>query len=120
MSSARKEKRRYSLPIPVARGLRKLGQDIRSARLRRRIKAAILAERGGISGPTLWKSEKGDPGVSMGMYACVLFSLGMIERLADLSDVRHDNLGLMLEEEKLPERVRGLSKKTPRQGQSHE
>ena len=120
MPSARKEKRRYSLPIPVARSLRKLGQDIRSARLRRRIKAAILAERAGISGPTLWKIEKGDPGVSMGMYACVLFSLGMIERLADLSDVRHDNLGLMLEEEKLPERVRGLSKKTPRQGQSHE
>ena len=112
MSGIQKKKGRYSLPIPVERSLRKLGQDIRAARLRRRIKAAILAERAGISGPTLWKIEKGDPGVSIGMYACVLFSLGMIERLADLSDVRRDDLGLMLEEEKLPERIRGSSKNT--------
>jgi hypothetical protein len=55
----------------------------------------------------------------MGMYACVLFSLGMIERLADLSDVRHDSLGLMLEEEKLPERIRSTSKQA-RPRQSHE
>jgi transcriptional regulator with XRE-family HTH domain len=112
MPGAQRKKGRYSLPIPVGRGLRKLGKDIRAARLRRRIQAAILAERAGISGPTLWKIEKGDPGVSIGMYACVLFSLGMIERLAYLLDVRHDDLGLMLEEEKLPERIRGSSKHT--------
>ena len=35
--------------------------------------------------------------------------LGMIDRLADLSDVRHDELGLVLEEERLPERVRSSS-----------
>ena len=118
MSGAQKKKGRYSLPIPVGRSLRKLGQDIRSARRRRRIKAAILAERAGMSGPTLWKIEKGDPGVSIGMYACVLFSLGMIERLADLSDVRHDDLGLMLEEEKLPERIRSLSRNTKTKAES--
>lgn len=104
--------RLYSLPIPVGRSLAKLGQDIRDARRRRRIKAAILAERAGISSPTLGKIEKGAPGVSMGMYACVLFSLGMIERLAELADVRKDDLGLMLEEEKLPERIRDSSRKT--------
>lgn len=102
--------RHYSLPIPVGRGLRKLGQDMRTARRRRRIKAAILAERAGISSPTLRKIEKGEPGVSMGMYARVLFSLGMIERLAELADVRNDDLGLMLEEEKLPARIRNSSK----------
>ncbi len=46
----------------------------------------------------------------MGMYARVLFSLGMIERLAALADVRNDDLGLMLEEEKLPARIRNSSK----------
>jgi transcriptional regulator with XRE-family HTH domain len=112
MPGEQRKKGRYSLPIPVRRSLRKLGQDIRAARRRRRIQAAILAERAGISSPTLWKIEKGDSGVSIGMYACVLFSLGMIERLADLSDARHDDLGLMLEEEKLPERIRGSSKNT--------
>lgn len=102
----------YSLPIPVRRSLRKLGQDIRGARRRRRIRATILAERAGISSPTLCKIEKGSPSVSIGMYARVLFSLGMIERLADLSDVRRDDLGLMLEDEKLPVRVRGSSRNT--------
>lgn len=110
MSGAKKRKGRHSLPIPVGRSLRKLGQDIRAARLRRRIKAATLAERAGTSRFTLRKIEKGDPGVSMGIYACVLFSLGMIERLADLSDVRRDDLGLMLEEEKLPQRIRSSSR----------
>jgi DNA-binding XRE family transcriptional regulator len=110
MSSVEKTKGRYSLPIPVGRSLRKLGQDIRSARLRRRIKTATLAERAGTSRFSLQKIEKGDPGVSIGIYACVLFSLGMIDRLADLLDVRHDDLGLMLDEEKLPERIRGLPK----------
>lgn len=110
MADTRRTNRRYSLPIPVGRGLRKLGQDMRAARRRRRIKAAILAERAGISSPTLRKIEKGEPGVSMGMYARVLFSLGMIERLATLADVRNDDLGLMLEEEKLPARIRGSTK----------
>ena len=111
MPDAQRTNRHYSLPIPVRRGLRKLGQDIRAARRRRRIKAAILAERAGISSPTLRKIEKGEPGVSMGMYARVLFSLGMIERLAVLADVKNDDLGLMLEEERLPERVRGSSRR---------
>ena len=111
MPATRPVKSGYSLPIPVGRGLRKLGHDIRDARRRRRIKAATLAERAGISGPTLWKIEKGEPGVSIGMYACVLFSLGMIERLAQLADVRHDDVGLMLQEERLPERVRTSSKR---------
>ncbi len=110
MSDARRTNRHYSLPIPVGRGLSKLGHDIRAARRRRRIKAAILAERAGISNPTLRKIEKGEPGVSLGMYARVLFALGMIERLAAIADVKTDDLGLMLEEERLPERVRGSSR----------
>ena len=63
-------------PIPVRRALRKLGQDIRDARRRRRIPVEIMAERASISRTTLSKVEKGDPGVSMGIYARVLFVLG--------------------------------------------
>ena len=96
----------YKFPIPVQRALRKLGQDIRDARRRRRIPTAILAERASISRTTLVKVEKGEPGVSLGIYASVLFVLGMIDRLGDLTDVRHDELGLALEEERLPDRIR--------------
>jgi len=93
-------------PIPVKRALRKLGQDIRDARRRRRIPVEIMAERASTSRTTLSKVEKGDPGVSMGIYARVLFVLGMAERLAELADVRFDTLGLELEEEALPQRIR--------------
>jgi len=94
------------MPIPVRRALRKLGQDIRDARLRRRIPTAVMAERASISRTTLNKIEKGDPGVSLGNYANVLFVLGMAERLGELADVKTDTVGLELEEERLPQRIR--------------
>lgn len=100
-------------PIPVTRALRKLGHDIRNARRRRRIPVAILAERVSISRMTLNKVEKGDPGVSGGTYATVLFALGMADRLADVADPRHDTVGLELEEEHLPERIRLSRRQKP-------
>ena len=57
------------LPLPVRHALRKLGRDIRDARRRRRIPAAIAAQRASISRTTLVKIEKGDPGVAIGIYA---------------------------------------------------
>jgi transcriptional regulator with XRE-family HTH domain len=86
-------------PIPVTRALRKLGHDIRDARRRRRIPVALMAERASISRTTLNKVENGIPGVSLGAYATVLFSLGMADRLADVADPRHDTLGRELEED---------------------
>ena len=101
------------VPIPVARGLRKLGHDIRDARRRRRIPVAILAERASISRMTLNRIEKGDPRVSLGAYATVLFALGMADRLADVADPRHDSVGRELEEEHLPERIRLSRRQKP-------
>ena len=86
--------------------MRKLGQDIRDARLRRRIPTAVMAERASISRTTLSKLEQGGPGVSMGAFANVLFALGMVGRLGDLADVKNDAIGLELEEERLPKRIR--------------
>ena len=95
-----------AIPIPVARALRKLGHDIRDARRRRRIPVTVMAQRASVSRMTLNKVEKGDSGVSFGTYATVLFALGMIERLAGVADPRHDAVGLELEQEHLPERIR--------------
>lgn len=96
----------YSLPLPVRRALRKLGRDIREARLRRRIPAAVVAERASISRTTLFKLEKGDPGVSIGIIGTVLFVLGMGERLSEIADIKRDEQGLALDEERLPKRIR--------------
>jgi len=94
-----------TLPIPVKNALRKLGSDIRDARLRRRIPVAVMAQRAFISRTTLVKLEKGYPGVAIGTYAAVLFALGMIERLRELAEARSDEIGLALEEERLPKRI---------------
>ena len=98
------------LPIPVTRALRKLGQDLRDARRRRRIPSALVAERASISRSTLVKIENGHPGVAMGSYATVLFVLGLTDRLAELADATKDIRGLELEEEHLPQRIRRSQK----------
>ena len=93
-------------PIPVERALQKLGKDLCDARKRRRIPMSLAAERAGISRITLSKIEKGDRGVSLGAYAAVMFTMGMIDRLADLVDQRHDAIGMELDAESLPKRIR--------------
>jgi hypothetical protein len=99
-----------ALPVPVRNALRKLGQDIRDARLRRRVSTLIMANRALIDRKTLRKVEHGDAGVSAGAYATILFVLGMTDRLADLADARFDKVGLALEEERLPKRIRSESR----------
>ncbi len=113
MDVKRKGRSSSRTPIPAGRALRKLGHDIREARRRRRIQVAILAQRASISRTTLNKVERGHPGVSFGTYATVLFTLGMADRLADVADPRHDTVGLELEEENLPKRIRLSRRRKP-------
>jgi transcriptional regulator with XRE-family HTH domain len=94
-----------TLPISVMSALRNLGSDIRDARLRRRIPAAVMAQRAFISRTTLVKVEKGEPGVAIGTFAAVLFALGMLDGLRDLASAKTDEIGLALEEERLPKRI---------------
>jgi len=84
--------------------LERLGQDIRGARLRRGIAIADLAVRSGTSPSSIARLEKGDSGVGIGTLADVLVALGLIERLADLVDIRKDDLGLALATQQLPKR----------------
>ena len=69
------------LPIPVRRLLRKLCNNIRDARRPRRIPVQLAAERASISRMTLLRVEKGEPGVALGNYATVLFTLGLADRI---------------------------------------
>ncbi len=98
--------RQQTTPIPAARALQKLGADIRDARRRRRIPTKVMAERASISRTTLMKAEKGEPGVSVGTVATLLFILGLLDRLSEVADVRHDTVGLDLAEDFLPQRIR--------------
>jgi hypothetical protein len=77
------------------------------------LSTTLAAERAFLNRKTLAKIEKGDPGVSMGAYASLLFVLGMTERLAEVADAREDRVGLTLEEERLPKRVRAQKQEAP-------
>ncbi|MEI7911157.1 MAG: helix-turn-helix domain-containing protein [Verrucomicrobiota bacterium] len=84
----------------------KFGADLARARRKRRLTVEMMAERVGVAKSTYARIEKGDPAVAMGAYAMVLFVLGFGEALGDLVDARRDEHGLLLDDERLPQRVR--------------
>ena len=69
--------------------LKEMGENIKLARLRRKLTTEQIAERAGISRSTLWQVEKGLPSVSLGTYAQVLFVLGLEK---DLQLIAKDDL----------------------------
>ncbi len=95
-----------ALPLPLRRAVRRLGLDIAEARKKRRITTVLMAERAGISRPTLAAIEKGKPTVSLDALARVLFVLGLHRRLEELADPSRDEVALALDAERLPKRVR--------------
>jgi hypothetical protein len=90
----------------VRQVLKKLGADVRAARRRRRLPIQVVAARALTTRQTISRLEAGDPGIAIGTWATVLFALGMNDRLGELAAPSRDVLGLALEEEQLPERVR--------------
>ena len=94
------------LPSAVRRSLSKFGADLAGARRKRHLTMEMMAERVGVAKGTYARIEKGDPTVAMGAYAMALFVLGLGEPLGDLADMRRDDHGLLLDQERLPKRVR--------------
>ena len=67
-----------------------LGEDLAIARKRRRESLKSWAQRIGVSEPTLIRMEKGDPSVSMGVYATALWMMGRSQALAEIAAPEHD------------------------------
>ena len=76
--------------------LKTLGENIRLARLRRRVSTTMLAERAGMVRNTLRAIERGDDGVTIGAYASVLFCLGLEKDLLLIG--KDDPLGRKLQD----------------------
>ncbi len=97
--------RKTTVQLPaLKRLLEELGENIRLARLRRRLSAQLVAERAGMSRTTLRAIEKGEAGVTIGAYANVLHCLGLETDLALIAG--DDVLGRKLQDAGLPTRAR--------------
>lgn len=98
--------KKTSLQTPkLASILRVLGENIHLARRRRHISALMLAQRAGMTRITLRAIENGEPTVSLGAYANVLFSLGLENDL--LLVARDDEFGRKLQDAKLMSKKNG-------------
>ena len=83
----------------LAKAMAILGENIKLARLRRKLTAEQVAERAGISRRTLVSVEKVLPSVAMGIYVQVLFVLGLSDDITKVA--ADDKLGRKLQDSKL-------------------
>ena len=102
-------KRSITVSPKTAEILKQMGEQIKLARLRRRLSAELVAERAGISRATLWNVEKGSPSVAIGIYAAVLHALGNMD-VDFLLVAKDDELGRTLQDLELPVRRRAPKK----------
>jgi len=94
-----------------------LGENLRLARLRRRLSAKQVAERAGISRNTLYLIEKGSGSSSITTLFLVMNVLGLEEDFSLLA--KDDNLGRKLEDAKLTSsRKRAPKKKRAKENES--
>ena len=96
----------------MRRILETLGENIRLARLRRRLSAEQVAERAGISRPTLAAIGRGEPGVGIGNYLEVLRVLGLDQDLLQVA--KDDVLGRKLQDLEISVRRRAPKRKKKR------
>jgi hypothetical protein len=102
-----------ALPPKAAESLRRLGEHLALARLRRRESQRDWAQRLGISVPTLIRLEQGDPGVSLGILATALWMLGRVQGLPELVDPQHDRGALELDVRQALQRRAARTRKAP-------
>ena len=91
------KKAAYNILPGTEKILMTMGEQIKLARLRRSLTTELVAERAGISRTSLWKIEKGDPSVAVGIYAAVLHALNNLDK--DLLLVaKDDEMGRQLQD----------------------
>lgn len=92
-------------PIAVANGLRRIGEELATWRRLRRLTAAEVADRAGVSRHTVMRLENGE-GASMESMLRVARALGVLDSLVASMDPYSTDVGRLRSEEALPERVR--------------
>ena len=94
------------VPVEIEKYLSEIGERIRIARKRRMITMEDMASRMFVTRKTLSRLEKGDPGVSLAVFASALWVLGLEKDLLEIAVPEKDKTGTFLEKQRLPERIR--------------
>jgi len=97
---------KWPTPLPVQRALRQLGEDIVTWRKLQRLTAAQVADRAGVSAPTLRSLEHGEGSISLENTLRIARALGLLDTLASAVDPYATDVGRLRTEERLPQRVR--------------
>jgi DNA-binding XRE family transcriptional regulator len=98
----RQKKAFKATPAAVEQILVQLGRNIRTARLRRKLRIADLADRVGVSRYTMSDVEKGKPSVGIGVYVGALWVFGLAKEISDIADPDYDTEGKALESVRSP------------------
>jgi transcriptional regulator with XRE-family HTH domain len=92
-------------PIAVTNGERRIGEQLATWRRLRRLTAAQVADRAGLSRHTVMRLENGE-GASMESLLRIARALGVLDSLTAALDPFATDVGRMRSQEALPERVR--------------
>jgi len=84
-------------PYPVAQALKLLGENLRTARIRRNITIQDAAVRIGTGPRAVADAERGKPSTGIVVYAGLLWLYDLIQPLEDLADPLKDKEGLSLQ-----------------------
>ena len=93
-------------PLEVNTAILRLGQDIRLARIRRRMSQEELAQACGITRKTLYALEKGSASATLDTVFTVLWKLGLMSTATALANPDADEHGKILEAARRPKRAR--------------
>lgn len=103
---SRRSKITHSPPAEVEEALKRLGRNIRIARLRRRLRIQDVADRIGTSRFTVADLERGKPSTSVAAYFGSLWALGLLDQVEKVADPDMDEEGKILERARLPGKAR--------------
>lgn len=97
---------RIALPLEVTTAVKQLGENIRLARVRRRMSQDELAEACKITRKTLYALENGKSGTTVATVFSVLWKLGLLGTANALANPDADEHGKILEAARRSKRVR--------------
>jgi len=97
-------------PHAVESALKRMGANLRTARLRRGLSTREVGEKIGVGRFTVADAERGKPSTAVAVYVGLLWALGLIDQLSTFADPAEDKEGLALAMSR--ERKRARAKET--------